>query len=180
MNLWGEITLKKLLALVLALLMMMTIFVGCGEKPADVTADEVATQEATEVSKVNLTLNAFTNNGVEYKFIVDDSSKDVKEQRINTISFVAKPEATVGEILSNNGYSNFKMDEVLDKFIGFMEYKIIVTEGEDGTRGVTYEKVSDTLYTVEELLEKEVSDYDVTFVAKWESLSDDYYAAFGY
>ncbi len=170
---------KKLLALVLAL-MMMTVFVGCGEKSTDATADEVATQEATEVSKVNLTLNAFSNNGVEYNFIVEDSTKDVKEQRINTIAFVAQPKDTVGEILSNNGYLNLKMDEVLDKFIGFMEYKIIVSENEDGTQAVTYEKVSDTLYTVKELLEKEVPDYDVTFVAKWESLSDDYYAAFGY
>lgn len=176
---------KRLIAFILAVLMMAVVFAGCDKNENGInnaTVDEMSqTQENSVQTEFNLTLNAFTMNGVEHSFLVDDAKTDMKAQKINTISFVANTGETVLQVLSNNGYSNFKVDETLDEFLGFMEYKIISSENEDGTVAVTYEKMSgDTLYTAEELLEKEITDYSVTYVAKWKSLTDDYYAAFGY
>lgn len=168
---------KRFLALVLALL-LMTLFVGCGDSGA--TADEAPKEDSVVQADYNLVINAFNYNGAEHKFSVEDVNNGSREVLINNISFVAHTGDTVAEVLQRSGYANFKMEEVLDKFLGFMEYKIVVSNDENGYDIVTYEKVSNDLYTVEELMSKAIDDYSVTYVAKWESIPEDYYTACGY
>lgn len=172
--------LKRIFALLLVLLMIIA-FVGCDNSAEEATADEAPTQAQTTVTQYSVTLNAFTYNGVEHQFNIEDSNRIPKEKKVNTISFVAFTGDTVSEVLSNNGYSNLQPEEVLDRFLGFMEYKVVPVIDENGTETVTYEKLSgDTLYSVDEIMEKEITDYSVAFVARWEKLTDDYYAAYGY
>ncbi len=160
---------------------MIIAFTGCDKTAKDATADEVATQPSTTVTEFSLTLNAFSYNGVEHQFKIEDSNSVPKEKKVNTISFTAFTGETVGEVLSDNGYSNLQPEEVLDKFLGFMEYKVVSVADENGDETVTYEKLSgDKLYSVDEIMEKEITDYSVTFVARWEKLTDDYYIAYGY
>ncbi|MBQ2971584.1 MAG: hypothetical protein IJE16_03420 [Ruminococcus sp.] len=170
---------KKIFALLLSILMLS--FVGCDNTAQEATIDEIPTQPQTTITEHTLSLNAFTNNGVEYFFDIENSNSVPDEQKVNNITFVAFTGDKVADVFANNGYSNLRPDETFDKFLGFMEYKVDVVTDENGIEIATYEKLSgDTLYSVDEIMEKEITDYSVAFVARWESLTDDYYAAFGY
>ncbi len=174
---------KSILALFVAIILSVVFLAGCngtGATPDEVEKVENKTEvtEAVLVTQVTVTFNAFTNNGVEYKFMLKEESGNTEiEKSFNTMSFTTKPGENIEDVINNSNYSDMVMDETLNKFLGFMEYKMY--ENEDGA--VTYEKLSgDKLYSVAEVLEKSAPEYNVVYIAKWENISDDYYAAYGY
>ena len=176
---------KRIIALLLVLCMAMVVFTGCKnneQTPKEQTATEALT-EAPTVPEVtyNLTFNAFSYNDVNYNFVFKGVDANVPDQKFNTISFIIKDGDIIKDAINFQGFGGFKVESKEDEFLGFMEYKCTTTQGEDGTATNLYEKVSgDTLYSIDEILEKEMPAYDVAYVARWKSIDDDYYAAYGY
>lgn len=168
---------KSIIAFVLALCMAF-VFVGCNS--TDATKDHATIDETTANSvpiNISLMINAFTYNDLEYQFTLDSGEKDnPTTERFNSIAFIANGGDKVKEVMELAGYSNLKMIEIHDEFLGFMEYKVVPTENDT----VTYEKLSDKLYTVEEMMERKVPEYSVVYLARWSKIGEDYYSAYGY
>ncbi len=169
----------KRFAIILALILCMAfLFVGCSDG-ADATVDQVATEFSGDDAPMMLTvtLDAFTYNGIEHQFTLEyGEGKTAIEEMFNNLTFTASEGDTVEQVINNADYYNLKVLETHDKFLGWMEYKILTED--DGT--VIYEKTSDTLYTTQEVMEKTMADCPITYVARWEKLDDDYYAAYGF
>lgn len=181
---------KKFLALILTFLMLAT-FAGCKDNSSvdtkEATADEIVDEVVEETGvmvdpqqTINISINALAKNDVEYllKYEEDDNGTKV-ENTINNISFAAEAGDTAADMFENFGYKNVEIIDMDDEFLGWMEYKMS-TVTQDSLETVVYEKVSDELLTTEEMMNKEVTDYSVTFVAKWKSLSDEDYELYGY
>lgn len=83
----------------------------------------------------------------------------------------------IGTAWEEAGFSDMEVKLEGDTFEGWMEYEVVVTTEEDGFEWEKYVRVSDDIYTTEEAMERIVPDYNVIYVAKWESISmDDYFA----
>lgn len=168
---------KSIIAFILIICMVFLI-VGCNS--AQATPDQPETGETvveTVLTNITLTFNAFTYNGVENHFTLEyDDGNNPMEMKYNNITFTAEPDEKVEEVMEVAGYKNLKVLETHDEFLGWMEYKMVIAQ--DDT--VSYEKLSDNLYKTKELMNKTMPDYDLVYVAKWKSLDDDYYQAYGY
>lgn len=174
---------KKSIIALLLVVCMAVLFVGC--KKDDATNQQAtnspATQDQTQYY-YNVTFNAMTYNGITYEMILEvEDDSNMVDKRTNTISFTTQKGTKMSDVLAQQGYVNLVVDESFDEFLGWMEYKIIPTVNEEGYNVATYEKLSaDTYYTTEQLLEKQAPDFSVVYVAKWKSIEDSYYQAFGY
>lgn len=168
---------KSIIAFIL-IICMVFVFAGC--KDAKATPDQVKTEETvveTAQTSITLTFNAFTYNGVENHFTLEyDDGNNPMEMRYNNITFTAQRDEKAEDVMNNAGYSDLKILETHDEFLGWMEYKMVIAQ--DDT--VTYEKISDTLYKTKEIMGKTMPEYSVAYIAKWKNLSDDYYQAYGY
>ncbi len=164
---------KKILALILALL-MMTIFVGCGDSSEDVVNEsEVTEEEVQEGEEIEITIDAFYSADDEMMSL-EYLSSDMPESMQSIGTYTSTKGATVGECFEESGYTDITVVDEDGKFLGFMEYKINKTTDENGEETWQYEKVSDELLTTEEMLESQVN-YNVMFLAKWEGVSDETY-----
>ena len=172
---------KRILALLLALVMCLSVLTlaGC-KKGNDTNADGVGTDNVadTDVSQdVFLTFYAFCDEEQEYKF---NATAFGTQEEYSMISVPAKSGEKIGDALTNNDYNDITPIESKGKFEGWMEYKE-VSEVVNDSEQFSYEKLSgDKLYTTKELLNKKAPDYSVMYVAKWENISDDFYAMMGY
>ena len=169
---------KSIFALLLAFCIMAVMLVGC--TATDATPDEVAPTEtvAPQPQYTTVTLDAFSYNGVEYRFIFEEKYGEGSRQVfLNNISFAVNQGDVIADVFADNNYSKMELEEAHDEFLGWMEYK--QTLSDDGVTSV-YEKTSDTLYSNDELLKKTAPDYSVVYVARWADIDDEYYAAYGY
>lgn len=176
---------KRIIAILLLLCMTAVAFAGCkNNKDADKAPSE--TQVSTEAPTVpettyNLMFDAFSYNGIEYKLIFKSDDANTPDQKYSTINFVAHKGDKIKDVIGLHGFVDFEIEIVEDEFLGFMEYKCTPSETEDGTVITLYEKLSgDKLYSIDEILEKEIPEYNVAYVARFESIDDEYYAAYGY
>ncbi|MBE6824618.1 MAG: hypothetical protein E7513_04665 [Ruminococcaceae bacterium] len=174
---------KSILALILVLCMTL-LLVGCqsGEAtPDEVTVSETAVAETTAPQYVTFTLDAFSFNGFEHQFsLQEDLGGEEKEVFFNNITFTAQPGDVIETVLSENNYSKIKNVELQDEFLGWMEYKQVTIVDENDVETVTYERTSDALYSNKELMQKSVPEYNVKYLARWKDIGDDYYSAYGY
>lgn len=167
---------KKILALILALLMMMTVFVGCGST-ADVSDDlefEINEDVEAESEKESyVRIDAMCNNDYDY-YMLTATNDDGSTEPINGIDAVGEyiEGETVGELLEATGYKDLAFAEDYEGFKGWLLYNM----NEDGVEN----RVDDTLYTTEKMLEYVMTEQPICFVAKWENTSDDIYEMMGY
>ncbi len=168
---------KKLLALILVLLMMVILFVGCGGDDAVV---EDSDDDVIEETNYNLQLNAFFDDNGERYFTVDETFEEEPQiVEYNNISYVFMERAKVGDILEENYTSNLKIVDDADTFLGWLMYEYKPEIDEFGNDMGTFEKVDDTLYTTEQILNMEI-DCTVEFLAKWSDIEESYYTEYGY
>lgn len=176
---------KRIIALLLILCMTMVVFAGCKDKE-DGAKNQTKTEAATEAPTApevtyNLMFSAFNYNGINYHLVFDSEDVNTVDQKYNTISFIVHNGDKIKDAINKHGFSGFEVEVVEDEFLGFMEYKCTPTQSEDGTEITAYEKVSgEKLYSIEEILDKEMPAYDVAYIARWKSIDDEYYAAYGY
>lgn len=65
-----------------------------------------------------------------------------------------------------------------DEFEGWLEIKVVTEVDENDFATTTMEIVSDTLYTTDEVMDREVPDYDVTYMTKWKNVPMSEYEEF--
>lgn len=162
---------KRLLVLILAVLMIATLFVGCNG-----AVDEQITEEETYY---NLQFDAFyDDNGERYFTVVENFDGEVNVE-YNNIAYVVSPGVTVKEALTENYVTDIDIVDEDGKFLGWMKYDYESEIDEFGNDFGTFYRADDKLYTTEEILEFEINGA-MQFVAKWSDISDDYYAEMGY
>ena len=168
---------KKILSLILALLMMMTLFVGCaGDADADVSVDD----EVLEPTNFNLQINAFFDDNGERLFTIEETFSETPEVvEYNNVGYVFMEKAKVSDILAENYAQNLQIVDDNGTFLGWAVYEWKSDFDEFGNDMGTFEKVDDTLYTTEQILEMEI-DCTVEFVAKWSDIDEAAYTEYGY
>lgn len=131
-------------------------------------------EQDAEEAEVYFTIDGY---GKTLQVCQKDLEGNTCEEETQSIDFGGKKGETVAEILETFGYLSITPVETEDVFEGWMEYRTIITAGEDGMDIYEYEKLSDELYTTEEIMKKEISEDALMFVAKWESIPvEDYFA----
>lgn len=142
------------------------------------TEDEVLETEQ-ELSEYYVNFNVHTTGGVKITSDDGEGGKLVDETMgYGFSSFTGK---TIKESMKEFGILDIEIVEEDDTFEGWMEYRDVMTMDPDGFEYCSsYEKVSDNLYTTEDVLSM-VLDAHTTFIAKWESISDEeYYLSYEY
>ncbi len=182
---------KKLVALVLALLMMMTVFVGCGDtdtatpdiadlSDAEVVEDDAADDE--EAPNISVIIDPFYD--ADYNQYQVNMTVDGLTETSGGGEYAAEytEDMTVEELLKELGNTDFELvDENNGKFLGWVKYNVTSVEDEEGFLESTFTKDSeDILYTTQEMLEYTITEGTTAFVAKWDGTSDDMYEQMGY
>ena len=171
---------KKILALILALLMTMAIFAGCG---SNAEADVATGDEAVVNNDVlyNVYFEAFYDDNGERLFtVVETFAEEPTTVEHNNLGFSAEPDTKVSDVLTESYVEDLTIVDENGTFLGWMIYEETVTSvDEDGFEN--YETVKlDGLYTTDEVMDMVVTDCSYRFVAKWSDISDDYYKENGY
>lgn len=167
---------KKILALILALLMTMTVFVGCGSD--DSFENIEATYDEAEEADIVLSIDAYCD--------VEGNAHDLEFTQFGQTETLSAIEIllfeggkTVGECFAEEGYEDLKLvDEDDENFLGWMEYEITVKVDEDGCQYNTYKRTNDELYTTEEVLNKTMPDHSMGYIAKWKDIPQEEYDYF--
>lgn len=168
---------KKSLALILALLMMI-VFVGCNVN----VGDEVVNGTNEEEVYYNLQIEAFYDDNGERYFTVDETFEEEPQTvEYNNIGYVTFTSGiTVADVLEENYATNLQIVDENSTFMGWMKHEYESEFDEFGNDIGTYKKVDDTLYTTEEMLNMEIVDKSLCFVAKWSDIEESYYAENSY
>ena len=157
----------------------MTIEVATSE-PDTAVAAEVTSDAEQENAEYYITLNVHTTGTV--KITSDDGAGGKLVDETMGYGFSVSAGETLRESMKKFGILDIELVPDDDKFEGWMEYRDIMEVDEtDGYEYlVSYEKVSDDLYTTEEILDMTL-DAHTTFIAKWESIPyDEYYLNYEY
>ena len=161
---------KKILALILALLMTMAIFAGCG---SDAEADVATGDEAQQAECFEVSLDAFSDGCDVERFF--ELEVDGFEERLGLFGTQTDTKGEIVEkCLEDNGYANISVVDENNEFEGFIKYKVIETVNDSGEEIWDYERMSDELLTWEEVMNDEIY-YNVTFVVKWKGVDDSVY-----
>ena len=157
----GNVMLKRIVYLFLALAFVFCT-VACGNTEADSTDSD----EAEEVFSY-FSIDGY-GNMISHKWNGEPS----ETQGFSMEGIVG---GTVGETMEESSYEDIQPIEDADTFEGWMKYKVIRTEGEDGFDEFEYEKMSSELMTTEEMLQDELGEFEVAYVAKWASIAEEDY-----
>lgn len=168
---------KKVLALILALLMMMTVFVGCGndaELDDTMVEDDVISEDVDAESEKEsyVRIDAFCDKDYNfYELTMTEYGEKVTNNGIDVGNSFVEGE-TVKELLERSEYTDVAFAKEYDGFMGWALYKM----GEEGMEPYG----EDILYTTEGMFEYVVPAQGICFVAKWENTPDDMYESMGY
>lgn len=153
---------KKLLAMIMLVCMFALGLAGCGGSNSEVT-------------EPCLTFDAYGNGCL----IVEESDGEggTVTSETGSYTFTVLEGETVGDVLDAQGVKSMKPELRNDTFEGWMEFKEIITTDKDGFETREYERLSgDTLYTTQEVMERPLPEYPVSYVAKWASIPmEDYF-----
>lgn len=153
---------KKGMCVGICLLLMVAVFAGC------------STKKETEEQEVYLSIDGY---GKTLLLEGKDLEGNEFQEETLSIDMAGEQGATLREIMDANAYTSITPVEPGEVFEGWMEYKVTVTTDEDGFDTYAYERVSDRLYSMEELLEKTISEDNMMYVAKWQSIPEEEYFA---
>lgn len=160
---------KKKLISVLLLAGMLLICAACGSQNTGET-DPTPDPDLAEVERsIEVNLNPYVCGFLRVM-------EDGEEREYDAIGLLGAEGETIGELLSNSAFSDLTPVSDGDEFEGWMEYAVITSTDADGFDSFTYERVSDELYSTEQLLARTVPDYAVEYVAKWAGIPvEDYF-----
>ena len=159
---------KKTLLLLAAALFLTAALAGCGKSAAPAQS---APDEGVETT---LTIDGYSAVGWLF-FYEKDQEGNTTECETGSISISAYSGLTVAEVLDAVGISNLTIVGHGQIFEGWLVYRDVVTVDSDGFEFIHYEKAQPELCTPEELMATKLTDEPITFVAKWQSVSDEEY-----
>ena len=164
---------KKIFALILALLMITTLFAGCGNIDDVEIID--ATYDETIEADIVLLIDAFNDaDGNGYNLEYTEFGEPTTVGSIEILLFEGGK--TVGECFADDGYENLRLvEEDNDNFLGWIEYEITVKVDSDGCQYNTFKKATDELLTTEEVLNKTMPDHSMGYIAKWKDTPQEDY-----
>lgn len=163
---------KKLLSILCSLLLAAGILAGCSGGDSSISSSDGGNEQLQEVY---LTLDAYSMVGM-LSCYEDDGTGTMAENLTGAYSFIAHPGQSVSQVLEQAGVANISVVSEEDTFEGWMVYKETITLDADGFETHTFELISgDSLFTMDELLEQEMSDFSVYYVAKWAGISPEEY-----
>lgn len=165
---------KKIFALILALLMVTTVFAGCGNSDDVVEIIDATYDEAMEADIV-LSIDAFYDaNGNGHNLEYTEFGEQTKVGAIEILLFEGGK--TVGECFADDGYEDLRLvEEDNENFLGWMEYEITVKVDSDGCQYNTFKKTTDEFLTTEEVLNKVMPDHSMGYIAKWKDTPQEDY-----
>lgn len=117
-----------------------------------------------------MTLDSYYNN-----LVITTNDSEMPTFDTQTIDFAGSVGTTLKASMEVVEYVSIEPIAQNDVFEGWIEFKVIVETDEDGFDTYTYQKVSDTLYTTDQLLEKTFSEEQMVYAAKWASIDIDTY-----
>lgn len=145
---------KKTFIAVLVMLTFIVSLAGCGS-----TGEESA---AETVDEAYITLDGYYNT-----LVISTNDNEFPAYETQSIDYAGAVGTTLGEAMAANGDVSIEAIAEGDEFEGWMEYTLHIETNEDGFDTYTYERVSDALYTTEELLEKTFAEEQMVYAAKW-------------
>ena len=167
---------KKILALILAILMIMTVFVGCGndEEIVDDFEEDIISEDIEENTNPEnyVRIDAMCDNNYDY-YNISVINDEIKETTSGLdVAAEYKENETVAELLERCGYTDYAFPVENEGFQGWALYKMT----EDGMEDYG----EDILYTTQGMLEHDISGQSLCFVAMWENTDDEIYESMGY
>ncbi len=157
---------KKLVMVLFMILAMCFSLIACGGN------EEMMEDEAEMVDEGYITLDAY------YQTILVNA-KDGTSYETQSVVYGGAYGTTLKEAMDQSGDADFEVIAENDEFEGWLEYNINVEVDEEGWETWINELVSDTLYTTEEVLQKEFTEGEKLYVAKWASIDMAEYEAYG-
>lgn len=132
---------------------------GAGEPAADAATDYYCSFEAYGEGLLNITEAGETSE-------------------TGSMGWPVSPGTRIGDICDEWDVSAIEPVCEGDEFEGWIEIKVVTEEDADGFITTTMEIVSDTLYTTDEVMDREMPDYDVTYMTKWKNVPMSEYEEF--
>lgn len=164
--------------LILTLTLAVTIgFTACGKQGDDDGEDKVLTVEEAEKlihegNQFDVTFDGYEEAGGRVALTYEDGT----EETFGGAGYIGAEGLKVRDVLAVNEIKKLEAVHEDDTFEGWMEYKIVLHDEEDWT-SEEYVKVSDDLYTMDEVLNRKIEDYSLMYVAKWAGMpAEEYFA----
>lgn len=157
---------KKLIFSLLLSTSLLAACAGCGEQSQ--TPDDFDDVEW----EIEVNLEGYQQEDGVIRF----KEADGTDSETGGLGILAAEGMTIGDALSACGYSDLDPVREGDTFEGWMEYKTVTTEDEDGFETTDMVAIPEKLYTTAELMDMTVHADGVNYVAKWAGIpAEDYF-----
>ena len=163
---------KKKLSMLLSAVLALSVLTACGTSAPVAPAPE---QEPAVEDRPELWVNVDGSMFGGLTYDEKDMDGNVIEGWTGCICMTGYEGQSLGEVLENNGYANFAAVSEGDELEGWLVYAENTVEDEDGFEHWLYARVTDELYTTEEMLALPLEQDNLTYMAKWTSISDEEY-----
>ena len=150
----------KTIILLIAAVLALSVFVGCGDEKID------------ESKEVSVTLDAYI---ASISYTEKDESGTSTEYYTSSITMSGHPGQTVAAVLKSASMDDFKLVCEDDVFEGWIVYNEQVTVDSDGFEMITFERAQDELLSDKQMRSYKPRENNVTFVAKWQGVPDEEY-----
>ena len=161
---------KKKLSMLLCAVLAVSALTACGNSTPAPEQEPVA--EERQELWVNLDASMF--GGLTYD--EKDMNGNIVEGWAGCICVTGYEGQTLGEVLEAQEFRNLAgVSDNGDELEGWLVYRENTVEDEDGFTHWLYERVTDRLYTTEELMALPLEEDNLTYMAKWAGVSDEEY-----
>lgn len=164
---------KRPLLAVLVTLALILSLAGCGSTdPGSVSEENSGAGSAgVEVADEGyITLDGYYNT-----LVISTNDADFPTYETQSVVYAGAVGTTLAEAMAAIGDVSVEAVAEGDTFEGWMEFVVHIETDADGFDTYTYERVSDTLYTTEEVLAKPFAREEMVYTAKWAGMDMDSY-----
>ena len=162
---------KKKLSVLLSALLALNLLAACGSSAPE-QVEEPAEENRPELW-VNLDGSMF-GGGLTYD--ENDGNGGTVEGWAGCICVTGYQGQSIGEVLDEADFRNFAaVSDSGDELEGWLVYRENTVMDEAGFEHWLYERVTDQMYTTEELLALPLEEDNLTYMAKWAGVSDEEY-----
>ena len=160
----------RIILMLLAALLAFSLLAACGKQ--DTEQDD---QSADGQTELYATIDVYSMT-CELAYTETDADGQSYESSSMSVAFAVKGGQTIREALDASGFKDLKVKGDGDTLEGWIAYKENTYTDSDGFAWPYYERISETLLTDEEMFGATLTDCNMTYVAKWQSISDAEYA----
>lgn len=166
---------KRLFALILAVLMLGTVLTGCGN------SEELIDDNIIEESFSTVQFDAFYyEEDLRMMTITETWDEEPVVTQTNNVAYMATPGETVKQTLESNYASDLDIIDENGTFLGWMLFEQSSVINEDGFEYTITQRADEKLYTTDEMMEVVVGEDITWFVAMWSDIDEAYYVENGF